>query len=109
MSRRRCVCFIRNHTHLDHFDVARQATLNRGICIARVLVIREWLDACRGAISVFGGRTWEITIGCSKVWNSTAGVTCNTGRAIAIGVGEKIDDLRPFDPDLVARVIAGVA
>ncbi|MEO7248358.1 MAG: signal recognition particle-docking protein FtsY [Novosphingobium sp.] len=27
----------------------------------------------------------------------------------AIGVGEKIDDLRPFDPDLVARVIAGVA
>jgi fused signal recognition particle receptor len=24
-------------------------------------------------------------------------------------VGEKIDDLRPFDPDLVARVIAGVA
>ena len=26
----------------------------------------------------------------------------------AIGVGEKIDDLRPFDPDLVARVIAGV-
>jgi fused signal recognition particle receptor len=27
----------------------------------------------------------------------------------AIGVGEKIDDLRPFDPDLVARVIAGVS
>ena len=27
----------------------------------------------------------------------------------AIGVGEKVDDLRPFDPDLVARVIAGVA
>ncbi len=27
----------------------------------------------------------------------------------AIGVGEKIDDLRPFDPDLVAKVIAGVA
>ena len=27
----------------------------------------------------------------------------------AIGVGEKIDDLRPFDPDLVAHVIAGVA
>ena len=27
----------------------------------------------------------------------------------AIGVGETIDDLRPFDPDLVARVIAGVA
>ncbi len=27
----------------------------------------------------------------------------------AIGVGEKIEDLRPFDPDLVARVIAGVA
>ncbi|HMP56061.1 MAG TPA: signal recognition particle-docking protein FtsY [Novosphingobium sp.] len=27
----------------------------------------------------------------------------------AIGVGEKIDDLRPFAPDLVARVIAGVA
>ncbi|MEC9066232.1 signal recognition particle-docking protein FtsY [Pelagerythrobacter marinus] len=27
----------------------------------------------------------------------------------AIGVGEKISDLRPFDPDLVARVIAGVA
>ncbi len=27
----------------------------------------------------------------------------------AIGVGEKLDDLRPFDPDLVARVIAGVA
>ncbi|HAG35452.1 MAG TPA: signal recognition particle-docking protein FtsY [Erythrobacter sp.] len=27
----------------------------------------------------------------------------------AIGVGEKIDDLRSFDPDLVARVIAGVA
>ena len=27
----------------------------------------------------------------------------------AIGVGEKIDDLRPFDPDRVARVIAGVA
>ena len=26
----------------------------------------------------------------------------------AIGVGEKMDDLRPFDPDLVARVIAGV-
>jgi signal recognition particle GTPase len=25
----------------------------------------------------------------------------------AIGVGETIDDLRPFDPDLVARVIAG--
>jgi fused signal recognition particle receptor len=24
-------------------------------------------------------------------------------------VGERIDDLRPFDPDLVARVIAGVA
>jgi fused signal recognition particle receptor len=27
----------------------------------------------------------------------------------AIGVGERIDDLRPFDPDLVAQVIAGVA
>ncbi|MDE1466464.1 signal recognition particle-docking protein FtsY [Aurantiacibacter sp. D1-12] len=27
----------------------------------------------------------------------------------AIGVGETLDDLRPFDPDLVARVIAGVA
>ncbi len=27
----------------------------------------------------------------------------------AIGVGEKIDDLRPFDADLVARVIAGIA
>ena len=27
----------------------------------------------------------------------------------AIGVGERIDDLRPFDPDLVARVIAGMA
>ncbi|MBA3055180.1 MAG: signal recognition particle-docking protein FtsY [Sphingomonadales bacterium] len=27
----------------------------------------------------------------------------------AIGVGEKIDDLRPFDPELVARVMAGVA
>lgn len=27
----------------------------------------------------------------------------------AIGVGEKIDDLRPFDPNLVAKVIAGVA
>ncbi len=27
----------------------------------------------------------------------------------AIGVGEGVDDLRPFDPDLVARVIAGVA
>ena len=27
----------------------------------------------------------------------------------AIGVGEQMDDLRPFDPDLVARVIAGVA
>ncbi|MDE8652051.1 signal recognition particle-docking protein FtsY [Novosphingobium album (ex Liu et al. 2023)] len=27
----------------------------------------------------------------------------------AIGVGEKIDDLRPFNPDLLARVIAGVA
>ncbi|MCX7864318.1 MAG: signal recognition particle-docking protein FtsY [Novosphingobium sp.] len=27
----------------------------------------------------------------------------------AIGVGERIDDLRPFDPDLVARVISGVA
>ena len=27
----------------------------------------------------------------------------------AIGVGETVDDLRPFDPDLVARVIAGVA
>ncbi|PEQ10818.1 signal recognition particle-docking protein FtsY [Novosphingobium sp. PC22D] len=27
----------------------------------------------------------------------------------AIGVGEKIDDLRPFDPDLVARVIVGIA
>jgi fused signal recognition particle receptor len=26
----------------------------------------------------------------------------------AIGVGEKIDDLRAFDPDLLARVIAGV-
>jgi len=23
--------------------------------------------------------------------------------------GEKIEDLRPFDPDLVARVIAGLA
>ena len=27
----------------------------------------------------------------------------------AIGVGERIDDLRPFDPDLLAKVIAGVA
>lgn len=27
----------------------------------------------------------------------------------AIGVGERLDDLRPFDPDLVARVIAGMA
>lgn len=27
----------------------------------------------------------------------------------AIGVGEKLEDLRPFDSDLVARVIAGVA
>lgn len=27
----------------------------------------------------------------------------------AIGVGEKMDDLRPFDPELVARVIAGIA
>ncbi|MDT0576590.1 signal recognition particle-docking protein FtsY [Croceicoccus sp. F390] len=27
----------------------------------------------------------------------------------AIGVGEQLDDLRPFDADLVARVIAGVA
>jgi len=27
----------------------------------------------------------------------------------AIGVGETLDDLRPFDPELVARVIAGVA
>jgi fused signal recognition particle receptor len=27
----------------------------------------------------------------------------------AIGVGEKIDDLRPFDADLVAKVMAGVA
>ncbi len=27
----------------------------------------------------------------------------------AIGVGEKLDDLRPFDPDLVARVIVGAA
>jgi fused signal recognition particle receptor len=27
----------------------------------------------------------------------------------AIGVGERLDDLRPFAPDLVARVIAGVA
>jgi fused signal recognition particle receptor len=27
----------------------------------------------------------------------------------AIGVGEKIDDLRPFDPDLVAKIIAGVS
>jgi fused signal recognition particle receptor len=27
----------------------------------------------------------------------------------AIGVGEKLDDLRPFDADLVARLIAGVA
>ena len=27
----------------------------------------------------------------------------------AIGVGETIDDLRPFDPDLIARVIAGIA
>jgi fused signal recognition particle receptor len=27
----------------------------------------------------------------------------------AIGVGETIDDLRPFDPDLVAKVIAGLA
>ena len=26
----------------------------------------------------------------------------------AIGVGEKLDDLRPFDPDLLAKVIAGV-
>ena len=27
----------------------------------------------------------------------------------AIGVGETLDDLRPFDPDLVASIIAGVA
>ena len=27
----------------------------------------------------------------------------------AIGVGEKMEDLRPFDPDLVAKVIAGVS
>ena len=27
----------------------------------------------------------------------------------AIGVGEKLDDLRPFDPDLVAKVISGIA
>ncbi len=27
----------------------------------------------------------------------------------ALGVGEQLDDLRPFDPDIVARVIAGVA
>ena len=27
----------------------------------------------------------------------------------AIGVGETMDDLRPFDPDLVANIIAGVA
>jgi fused signal recognition particle receptor len=27
----------------------------------------------------------------------------------AIGVGETLEDLRPFDPDLVARIIAGVA
>jgi fused signal recognition particle receptor len=27
----------------------------------------------------------------------------------AIGVGEKIDDLRPFNPDLLARVIVGIA
>lgn len=27
----------------------------------------------------------------------------------AIGVGETMEDLRPFDPDLVARVIAGIA
>ncbi len=27
----------------------------------------------------------------------------------AIGVGEQLGDLRPFDPDLVARVIAGIA
>ena len=27
----------------------------------------------------------------------------------AIGVGETIDDLRPFNPDLLARVIAGIA
>jgi fused signal recognition particle receptor len=27
----------------------------------------------------------------------------------AIGVGERIDDLRPFNPDLLARVIAGIA
>ena len=26
----------------------------------------------------------------------------------AIGVGERLDDLRPFDPDLLAKVIAGV-
>jgi fused signal recognition particle receptor len=26
----------------------------------------------------------------------------------AIGVGEKMDDLRPFDPDLLGKVIAGV-
>ena len=26
----------------------------------------------------------------------------------AIGVGEKIDDLRPFNPNEVARIIAGV-
>jgi len=26
----------------------------------------------------------------------------------AIGVGETLEDLRPFDPDLVAKVIAGV-
>ena len=27
----------------------------------------------------------------------------------AIGVGEQVNDLRPFDPDLVARIIAGIA
>ena len=26
----------------------------------------------------------------------------------AIGIGESVDDLRPFDPDQVARAIAGV-
>ena len=26
----------------------------------------------------------------------------------AIGVGERIDDLRPFDPNEVSRIIAGI-
>ena len=54
------------------------------------------------------------------VFKEVAGVTGRGGVLVqaaeqyglpihAIGVGEKIDDLRPFDPDLVARVIAGVA